>query len=109
MTGTGGVTGTGGTRCGGGRTCEATFERCCISSCSACVELATACAVVACSPDGGGYDPYPSDCTHALSGDSTFCFATAGLPHAYLCDTSVLSVPCISVPAAVIGHIFCCP
>jgi hypothetical protein len=109
--GTGGVTGTGGALGSGGfcgRMCGGN-ERCCASPCRACVPQAIACTVVVCSPDGGGYDPYPSDCTYRLSGDSTFCFATPDRPHAYLCDTSILSDPCVSVRASDIGGIFCCP
>lgn len=93
--------------CGGG--CRSGLRCCTGSSCSACLPTAEECSALVCSPNGAGYDPYPSDCTRRVSGDPTFCMTTAGKPHAYACDSSVLSDPCVTAQIAAKGGIFCCP
>jgi len=93
--------------CGGG--CRSGLRCCTGDSCSACLPTAEECSALVCSPNGAGYDPYPSDCTRRVSGDATFCMTTSGKPHAYACDASVLSDPCVTAQIAAKGGIFCCP
>jgi hypothetical protein len=99
-----GSSGAGGQSCGS-VTC-APSETCCSSGCNACVPQSASCAVVACS-DGGVYDPYPSDCSHRPSGDTTFCGGSR--PRNYICTSSVLTTPCTSVSVGASGGVFCCP
>jgi hypothetical protein len=92
----------------GGKTCTST-EHCCSSQCNVCVPQGTACSTVVCSPDGGGYDGFPSDCGAAASCDVQFCGYTRP-PHCYQCRITVLAVPCVTIsinPA--VGNTFCCP
>jgi hypothetical protein len=92
-----------------GTSCKTT-EHCCASSCSACLPQDMECSLLACSPDGGGYAPYPPDCTGRASGDVTFCTGKAGRPHCYLCTTSVLAAPCVVIQlGSDTGNLFCCP
>jgi len=57
----------------------------------------------------GPYASYPADCTRRVSADFQFCVNDASLPHAYLCDTSVLSTPCSVAALNERGGMFCCP
>ncbi|HJX51385.1 MAG TPA: hypothetical protein VJ801_01340 [Polyangia bacterium] len=117
-TGTGGESGSGGTTARdaaqdssmacGNRICD-TSEHCCNNHCSACVPQGEACTVLACSPDGGGYEVYPNDCAWHLSGDYQFCTGKPGQPHFYMCDSSVLADPCVSLGPVTVGGVFCCP
>jgi hypothetical protein len=100
--GNGGATGTCQSSC-------ATGSRCCTgSSCSACVPDGEDCSVLVCAV-GGTYNPYPADCTHRVSADAEYCATGAGGPHAYLCDSSVLSDPCAPATTSPAANFFCCP
>jgi hypothetical protein len=118
ISGTGGITGSGGSSprdasddisitCGT-KTCGSD-ERCCSNGCNVCVPQTLTCSLVACSPDDGGYEVYPTDCGQSASCDVQFCGGSRP-PHCYRCDNSVLAAPCTTVsfnPS--IGNIFCCP
>jgi hypothetical protein len=121
--GTGGVPGTGGTGAGGtasdaaidrGPVCGPraciSGEYCCNAPCeSLCLPEGNACSSVVCGGiDGGGYEVYPSDCSRSASGDSTFCTGKEGHPRAYVCQTSVLTDPCVPASVGTSGGIFCC-
>jgi hypothetical protein len=96
-----------------GDTLCGTAQYCCNSPCHQCMPSPDKCSSLVCgTADGGAFDSYPSDCTAAYSGDSTFCGTSATTPHSihfYQCSTSVLALPCRMISVDATGGTFCCP
>ena len=96
-----------------GDTLCGTAQYCCNSPCHQCMPSPDKCSSLVCgTADGGAFDSYPSDCTAAYSGDSTFCGTSATTPHSihfYQCSTSVLALPCRKLSVGATGGTFCCP